>query len=352
LSKLRKQLLDIGLNGQVVSKPENIQYLSGFKGSEGLILVCLDKSFILTDFRSFSLAKNLKSEAEAILVEKSALNTIANLANEIGLTKLGLEASHLSYSQFKDAEKKLSDIKITPTVNFIEHIRLIKDQSEIGLIQKAAELADGTLNHIINMLVPGVAEAEIANEIDYYLKLAGARKCSFDTIVASGPNSSIPHAIPTQRHLSKGDLLKIDFGAYFDGYCSDITRTFVLGKASNEQKRLYSIVLEAQKRALDTVKPGIKASQIDKAARDYIESKKYGQNFGHNTGHGVGMEIHEQPSISRVSDTIIQENMVFTVEPGVYLDGFGGVRIEDLVVAAEDGVNILSKFEKEKLIEL
>lgn len=337
------------LDGAIIYKPENRRYVSGFTGTSGYALITLDRAIFITDFRYID-----QSTKECIgyeVVKHSNERTIYSIINDLGIKKLGFEEDFVTYSQYKEFEKKLDSISLMPLEGSLSKLRTIKDQEEIELIQKAASIADEAFLHICDYIKEGMTEKEIALELETYMKKKGATGTSFDTIVASGIRSSLPHGVASDKIVEKGDFITIDFGCIYNGYCSDMTRTIVLGKASEKQKEIYSIVLEAQMKALEAIRAGITGIEADKVARDVIESKGYGQYFGHGLGHGVGLEVHEMPRLSPIGEDTLQPGMVVTDEPGIYIPDFGGVRIEDLLVITEDGHRVLSKSPKD-LLEL
>jgi len=228
--------------------------------------------------------------------------------------------------------------------------RMIKDETELQTIAKAEAIGDAAFTHILDYVKPGVTEADIALEIEFFMKRQGASKLSFDTIVASGPNSSMPHAQVTNRKLQMGDFVTMDFGCVYQGYCSDMTRTVAIGEPTEEMRKVYQIVFDANIRAMEAIREGVKCNEIDAVARDYIKSQGYGDYFGHGLGHGVGLDIHEEPRFSPKCDVITKENMVITDEPGIYLPGRFGVRIEDLVVVKKDGYEKLSHSDKQLIV--
>ena len=240
---------------------------------------------------------------------------------------------------------------LVPLGGSVNELRCIKTQEELENIRKAEEIGDRAFEFILGVIKPGMTELEVAAELEYHMKRNGAWKTSFDTIVASGFNSSMPHAVPGMKKIEKGDFITMDFGCVYNGYCSDMTRTVVAGRADDRQKKIYYTVLEAQKIALDRIRAGLKGKEIDKAARDYIDAAGYKGCFGHGLGHSVGLYIHEEPRLSVTGETVLQENMIETVEPGIYIPGYGGVRIEDLVVVTKTGHVNFTHSDK-KLIEL
>ena len=251
---------------------------------------------------------------------------------------------------YKELIRKYKINNLVETEHIIEKQRMIKDQEEISSLEKACEITDNCFQYILTYIKPGMTERQIADEIEEYYKKR-TEGLSFETIVASGENTSKPHAVPTDRKIQENDIITIDMGCKVNGYCSDMTRTFFVGnEISDKQKEIYDIVLEANKMAIKQVKAGMKCSDLDKVARDYIASKGYGDNFGHGLGHGIGLEIHEAPTVSPAGDIILEENMLITIEPGIYIDGFSGVRIEDDVIVKKDGCVVLNKSNKELIM--
>jgi len=238
-----------------------------------------------------------------------------------------------------------------PLKGDVDALRQIKSEEELEYLEKAEAIGDLAFEKILTILKPGMTELEVAAELEYQMKKAGAENFSFSTIVASGLNSSMPHAIPGEKKLEEGDFVTMDFGCTYKGYCSDMTRTVVLGKASEKQKEIYNTVLKAQLAALDAIKAGVTGKSVDKVARDIITEAGYGECFGHGLGHSVGLFIHEEPRLSPAGETVLEENMIETVEPGIYVPGFGGVRIEDMVAVTKDGCKNFTHSPKE-LIEI
>jgi len=256
----------------------------------------------------------------------------------------------MNLSRYLKLDAALDKHKLRVASDIIDKPRMVKDDNELGLLRRAEQIGDEAFDHILTILKPGITEREISLELEFFMKKQGASKLSFDTIVASGPNSSMPHAQVTDRVVQNGDFVTMDFGCVYKGYCSDMTRTVAVGTPTDEMKKVYQIVLDANLRAMDGIKAGVKCSDIDALARGYISDKGYGDYFGHGLGHSVGLQIHEEPRFSPKCDVITEENMVITDEPGIYLPGKFGVRIEDLVVVRKDGYERLSKSPKELII--
>ncbi|MDK2836327.1 MAG: Xaa-Pro aminopeptidase [Thermosediminibacterales bacterium] len=348
LSKLKNEMTQRNIKAIIISKPVNIRYLSGFSGSAGFILIDdHDHRFLITDFRYISQAK-LEAPNFEILEYKNDINKkIKTLLNDLGITKTGFESHHLRYEQYLKLKEDLSGIELVPISNLIEGIRKIKTAEEISLIKEAVKIAENAFTHIVKIIKPGIRELDISAELEYFMKKYGSERPAFDTIVASGPRSAFPHGKATERKLENGDFVTIDFGSTVNGYRSDITRTVILGNPSQKQREVYETVLRAQRAALEQIKHGVKASDADLYAREVINTSGYGRFFGHGLGHGVGLDIHEEPGLSPKSKATLEDGMVVTVEPGIYISDWGGVRIEDLVVVRHDGVDNLVKLSKD-----
>lgn len=349
VERFRKSLNENNLDSAIVFKPENRRYLSGFTGTSGYVVITEEKNFFITDFRYVNQASK-QCEGFEILKHTND-RTLYDILNELGLKNLGFEDTFVTVSQYNDFNDKLMGISLKPLRDTLDKLRMIKDQDEIEEIKKAAQIADEAFEYICEVIKPGITEWEVALEIENFMKKKGATGTSFESIVASGIRSSMPHGVASHKVIENGDFVTLDFGCIYNGYCSDMTRTVVVGKASEKQKEIYNVVLEAQETALEAIKPGITGYEADKVARGIIEAKGFGEYFGHGLGHGVGLEVHESPRLSPLGKDILKANMVVTDEPGIYLPDFGGVRIEDLIVVTENGCERLSKSPKH-LIEL
>lgn len=347
VKKLRSAMGEAGLEALLIGSRYNRQYISGFSGSSGYVLVTASKSVLLTDFRYTVQAEAEASGFEIRMHGTSPLKDVLDVLSDEGLTSLGFEQEHVTFAEHASWSKTLQGVKLVPSTGLVENLRMFKDGTELAVMQEAADLADRTFKHICGIIGTGMRESDVALEMEVFMRSNGATSSSFDTIVASGERSALPHGVASDRMIGKDEFVKLDFGAYYKGYCSDITRTVVVGKPSDKHLEIYNIVLEAQLHALANIKPGMTGAEGDALARDIISRYGYGDNFGHGTGHGLGMEVHESPRLSRLSDTILKPGMVVTVEPGIYLPGFGGVRIEDDIVITETGINILTSSPKE-----
>lgn len=350
VNKLRKQIEEQPFDGMLILKPENRRYLSGFTGSSGYLLITGQEAVLITDFRYTEQAKEQAPYFRVVEHGSSAPDAIRAELESAGVKRLAFETDHLTYALYAAFNEKFAPVELIPTEGIVEKIRAVKDEQEIATIRQACAIADAAFLHILGFLKPGISERDVALELEFFMRRQGAKSSSFDIIVASGTRSSLPHGVATDKILQQGDFVKLDFGALYDGYCSDITRTVVLGEPNEQQKHIYNIVLEAQLRALDHLKPGMSGKEADALARDLIREKGYGDQFGHSLGHGLGLYIHEAPRLSALSDDRLEPGMVVTVEPGIYIPGFGGVRIEDDVVITKSGIDILTRSTKELVI--
>jgi Xaa-Pro aminopeptidase len=334
LARLRKIMQEKCLDAIIITGRPNTYYLSGFTGSTSFLLAGLSKAWLVVDFRYTIQAKEQVFEGiEAVELEDSFHKTLNDILKQNGIEKIGFEGNMLTYSEFERLKEKLDFAKSFISLEAeVDHLRMFKDADEIDRIQNAVLLGDKVFDHIIKFIKPGMKEIEVSAELEYTMKKLGAKGPSFETIVAAGPRSAMCHGTASENIIKKGDAIVLDFGVIYRNYCSDMTRTIFVGQPSDEMKKIYGIVLKAQQAVLDSLVSGMKAFDADKTARDIISEAGFGKNFGHGLGHGVGVVIHEDPRVSLKTEDIIQDGMVFTVEPGIYVEGFGGVRIEDMVV--------------------
>ncbi|SHI92533.1 M24 family metallopeptidase [Lutispora thermophila] len=351
LDRIRDILKTIGADGIITYSPENRRYLSGFTGTTGYVIIGKKQAGFITDFRYTEQAAKQCKGYEIIKNENPLIEYLADTIKKYHINNLAFEDDYMTVDFYERLKENINGIKMIPLKESSGEIRIIKDDEELKNIAKAAEIADLAFTHILDYIKPGVAELDIALELEYFMKKNGASGNSFEPIIASGQRSSMPHGVASDKKINNGDLLTMDFGCVYNGYCSDMTRTIVVGKANEEQKKIYDIVLKAQNEALLHIKPGVSGKDVDKVARDIISEAGFGDNFGHGLGHGVGLAIHEEPRLSPLGNRILEKNMVVTDEPGIYIPGFGGVRIEDLVAVGENGPIVFSKSPKE-LIEL
>jgi len=341
IDALRKMIAD---NEAVfISSYPNIFYYSGFTSSDARLVITKNKQILFTDSRY-----TIQARQQALDYEVCDIGKIEEKIKSINAEILCFEEEDISVLQFSKMQKYR--LKLKPFSKSIRLPREIKDKNEIKLISEAESLGDEAFLHILDFIKVGRSEKEIALELEFFMRKRGACALSFETICASGVRSAMPHGVASDKKIENGDFVTLDFGCIIDGYCSDMTRTVVVGEASEKQREVYNIVLDAQKAALQILKEGVLCSDGDKAARDVIDAAGYGKEFGHSTGHSVGIEIHETPNLSAKSEDILKSGNVVTVEPGIYIDGFGGVRIEDLVQITPNGIVNLTKSEKDLLI--
>ncbi|BCJ85934.1 M24 family metallopeptidase [Effusibacillus dendaii] len=349
LTRLREGMASQSIDGILILKPENRRYISGFTGTAAYLLISDKEAVLITDFRYMEQAQKQAPDFRVVKHGAMAVDTIREESNRLGIKRLGFEEDHMTYAMYASYKDSLAPVELVPTKGLTDKPRMRKDQVEIGILKQAAEIADAAFSHILGYLRPGISERDVAIELEFFMRRQGAAGPSFDTIVASGVRSSLPHGVASDKKLEQGDFVTLDFGALYKGYCSDITRTVVIGEPSDKQREIYEIVLAAQLHALQNIKPGMTGKEADALARSLIASKGYGEQFGHSLGHGIGLNIHEEPRLSTASDVELLPGMVVTVEPGIYIPGFGGVRIEDDVVITETGIEILTSSTKDLL---
>ena len=347
LTKLRETLTTDGLDAILITQPENRRYLSGFTGSTGVLLISQDQAALATDFRYYEQVEKQAPDFRLAKVTAKFVTVLPELVHQVGAKRVGFESTHLTVDQHREWQEVAEDFDLAPTKELVERIRAVKDEGELGKIKKAIALADQAIAHIAGFVQPGMTEKEAAWELEVFMRTRGAEKLAFDTILGSGPNGAMPHATVSERVIQAGEPIVIDLGAMVDGYNSDLTRTICAGRPDDKFKEIYDIVLEAQLTAERNIRPGMQGKQADAIARKVIEEAGYGENYGHGLGHGVGLAVHEKPGVGRLSEDVLEPGMVFTVEPGIYLPGWGGVRIEDIVVMREDGVEVLTQASKE-----
>lgn len=351
LEKL-KQLLSERTDGLLVSSQKNIRYLTGFNFTDGYALITRNKSYILADFRYIEAARSSAKDGwDVVMPVGKRAEFIGGLLSENRVETLGYEDNSVTCAGYNALKSDFPAINFVPAGTLIESMREFKDLSETECIIKAQRISEHAFNHILGYITPLCTETEIALEIEYFMRKNGATAASFDIIAVSGRSSALPHGEPRERKLDHG-FLTLDFGAIYGGYCSDMTRTICIGHADDEMKRVYNTVLEAQTAALNMAAPGVRCFDIDKTARDIIDNAGFRGCFGHGLGHGVGMNIHEAPSVSTGSgEKLLTPGHVVTVEPGIYIEGKYGVRIEDMLIAEPDGVRNITVAPKH-LIEL
>jgi len=350
LQNIRTLISEKGIDSFLVSQQENRRYLSGFSGSAGWLFISQQKAVLTTDSRYTEQAGQESQEFEIIETRGELALWFTKLLKAHGWHRLGFEAQHTSFAAYQQLceiiEAEHIDLELIPCQSMVEKLRSVKDTMELSSITKAVQLTDAAFNQILATIKPGMTEKEIAWETESFFRQNGAESTAFDIIVATGPNSAMPHARPGERRLQAGEPILIDMGAKIDGYCSDFSRTICIGQAEKKLREIYSIVMEAQQAAIDGIKSGMNGAEADKIARNIIEVAGYGENYGHGLGHGIGLAIHESPSLSRLSTDMLSDEMVFTIEPGIYIQGYGGVRIEDTVRLKQGNINVLTKSAK------
>jgi len=332
-----------GADAVLISNLKSIRYFCGFTGSSAHLLYCREKVYFLTDGRYKTQSKKEVENAEIIVYENKALDSISSLLRETGIKRLAFEAKETSYCDFLKLKENLDDIGLVPVSDELRKIRTLKDDVEIDLLKRAAEIPLNAFIAVHGLIRPGVKELDVALALDVEMRKRGAEKISFDIIVASGKRSSLPHGLAGDKLIEEGDLVIVDFGAVVEGYSTDETCTLKTGDVGKEALKIYDAVLSAHDKAIKAARPGVMARDIDAVARDYIHDKGYGDYFIHGTGHGVGLDVHELPVISKKSEDVLEEGMVFTVEPGIYVPGLGGARIEDMVLVTAKGSETITK---------
>lgn len=349
VANLRKEMIEEDISSFLITSSYNLRYLTGFTGTTGVALITLEEAFFITDFRYTEQAETQCEGYKIVQNHGPIFDVVADLVEEKELINLAFEEATVSFKEYVQLEMIL-EVDLIPVSGMIEELREIKDDSEIEIIQKACEIADQAFSHILTYIKPGMTEIQVANELDFHMRSLGASSVSFETIVASGLRSAMPHGVASEKVIEQGDFITIDFGCYYQGYVSDMTRTISLGEPSEKLKEIYQIVKEAQQKVLDIAKPGMAGAELDAVARDFITSKGYGEAFGHSTGHGIGLEIHEGPNVSTMAEKVFVSGNVITNEPGIYLPGIGGVRIEDDMLVTDNGIKRLTHSEKELII--
>lgn len=341
---LAEQSVDLLL----VTDLTNLHYLTGFTGSNGLAVVGKDLRLFVTDFRYQEQIKSEVTGFDTVIAGQGLFKTTVDRLKQLGQQVLGFDGGELTFTQHKQLAGLLPEnIELKACDGLVSKLRAVKDQSEIAKIKAAAELANSLYSWICEVGLVGKSEVAVVNELEHRMRTLGASGPSFASIVAAGANGALPHAQPGSEEIPKDTLVVLDFGLVLDHYCSDCTRTFATGELPEQAQEIYSVTKEAQERSLEAVRAGIAGAEVDAIARNIINDNGYGEHFGHGLGHGVGLEVHEAPSLSKASkDTLVTGNVV-TVEPGIYLPAKYGVRIEDLVVVEEQGYELLTEFTKE-----
>lgn len=353
INKLRK-LINSNNEALIINSNANVYYFTGFNNSEGTVVITSEKAYLLVDFRYIESAKNIVKSCE-VLMFNSFSEDLSQLLLENKINTVYIEAKHTSVFKLNNLIKAFSKINVSINTtdvldNKIDNLRIIKSSTEVDYIQKAQDITEKAYKEILPLIKPDVTEKDIALELEYKMKKYGAEGVSFDLITITGDKTSLPHGVPGNKKIKFGDFFTMDIGALFKGYHSDMTRTIAVGNVSDEQKKIYDIVYNAQTSALLSVKSGVSCGKVDKIARDIISNAGYGKCFGHSTGHGVGLDIHEKPTVSPKSDTILSSGIIITVEPGIYIENNFGVRIEDMVLVTDNGYKNFVNLPKELII--
>ena len=347
IARLRSEMADLEVDGFLVSAPENRRYLSGFTGTSGYLLITESEAALATDFRYVEQAE---AESPCYRVHRTRGGTgwMPDMLSELGVSALAVEADHMTVSVHSALTAALgesgdaSDVRVEETSGVVAGVRALKDASELAIIERAVKIADLAMASVAFRIEPGMTEAQIAWDLEMEMRRLGAEGPAFNTIVGAGPNGALPHHRADDSVVRQGDPVVIDMGASYGGYNSDLTRTFYAGRPDDEFLAIYSIVLQAQETAIREVRPGMTGQKVDEIARTVIEEAGYGEEFGHGLGHGVGLAVHERPMVVPTSEDVIKDGMIFTIEPGIYISGWGGVRIEDIVVMENGRARILT----------
>ncbi|MBP1749292.1 MAG: Xaa-Pro dipeptidase [Deltaproteobacteria bacterium] len=346
IERLQHLLPEMGLDGCVLKGMDNIFYLTGFRGSEGMLLVTRGDVVLAVDFRYITHAREATSGIHIYEI-KPGNDALYTLCTKYKVSKLGFDGANVTYNTYHAWSENLPGISLVPMNSSIDEMRKNKEAEEIAAITDAISIATEAFSDIVGLIKPGETEKNIADELDHMMRKRGAQGPSFDTIVASGPRSALPHAEPTDRKLEKGETVILDFGATVSGYCSDETVTLCLGEIPDKLAEIYTVVNDARKLGIEKAVSGTPIKQLDSIVRGYIEEKGYGDHFRHGVGHGVGIAVHESPAINSSAKGILEDNMVITIEPGIYLPNIGGVRLEDMVLITEDTPRILTHIRKD-----
>lgn len=351
IERLRAAFKDADIDGLLVTGATNRRYMTGFTGSAGMALITREEALFLTDFRYVEQAKAQAPDYTLVRYDDPYATLHQRLARYAG-RRIGFESHHVTVEQLENLKNppdgQPAAVEWVPVKGLVEELRGRKSQEELELIQAAVDVADRAFSYILDHLRPGATEKEIAWKLEVFMREQGAEALAFPSIVASGPNGALPHARPTDKPLAAGEFVTLDFGCVWKGYCSDMTRTVFIGRPTDEDRVLYELVLRPQQAGVEAVRPGVVAKDVDATARNIIAEAGYGDFFGHGLGHGIGLDVHEEiPRFSTRGGVVLEPGMVGSIEPGVYLPGRGGIRIEDLVVVTEDGCRILTKSTKE-----
>lgn len=336
------------IDAYVVMRPENGRYLSGFSGGEATLYITLEKAYLLTDFRYIEQAKAQAPDFEIIMTGQDHFSFLEEMGQQA--QRVGFEGDYVTYVDFGKLKDVFSQAELLSLPNLVSYLRSVKDKSEIGWIRQAVRIADDAFAEVLKTIEIGQTEEEIGLALEFSMRRAGASGGSFEFIVASGVRSAMPHGVASSKRIQWGEFLTMDFGAIYQGYCSDMTRTVFLGEPEDKHREVYGIVLAAQRAGIEAVTPGRTGKEVDAVARKLIAEAGYGDYFGHGLGHSVGLVIHEGPYLNIREERVLEPGMVVTVEPGIYIPDWGGVRIEDIVLVTENGCEVLTQSPKEFII--
>lgn len=351
IGRVRNKMAEQNLPALLVSNITNVRYLTGFTGSNGFVVLTPDRAIFATDSRYTEQAKEQCDGFEQVKLETSSPEEIVKILTEPGVHQIGFEAAHISHDLYNTYSSKLTNgFQLAPTKRIVDDLRMVKDDDEIAAIQKACQLTDRGFEYALTLLKPGVIERDIALELEWFFRKTSRAENAFDIIVASGWRSALPHGRPSEKALEAGDFVTIDFGAKVDGYVADVTRTVVLGQPTDEQRKIYNVVLDAHDRSIEAMVPGAEGVKVDALSRKIIGDAGYGEYFGHGLGHSIGLNVHDGPALGKTSETILAAGMVITVEPGIYIPGKCGVRIEDDVVVTESTPRYLTHSNRELIV--
>lgn len=349
IENLRSLIQKENINGFFINYIPNIRYLSKFSGSSASLILTYQKNYFFTDFRYKD-----QSHAEVkdfnIIINYDNTTELAKVIKEDGLKRIGFESTHMTYSSLETMKTTFPGIEFVPLKEEVEKLTLRKLPDELENLKKAIQITDKVFLKLLEIIKPGITELDVAAEITYLHKKLGASEDSFHPIVASGWRGALPHGRAANKVIENGEMVTLDFGCCYNGFCSDMTRTISVGKPNDELIKIYNIVFEAQKRAVDAASTKLTSKQLDSVARDYIVGKGFGENFGHGLGHGLGIDVHEMPGLNQRVELTLFENSVVTIEPGIYIDKLGGVRIEDDIILKNDGCEVMNTSPKELII--
>jgi Xaa-Pro aminopeptidase len=347
LKRLRGLMKARGINAFLITDPVNVEYVSGFTGGDSYAFILPKEQYLLTDGRYTEMAEEEAGGFEVLTRKMRLTELIEQVARKRRLKEIAFEGFGISYDTLREYRKALGGVRWRAQRPMIHMLRRVKDAREVALIEECVKVAQDAMRAVRKQLRPGLTENEVAAELDYQMRKRGGQKAAFNTIVAAGPHSSQPHAATGKRKMRQGDAVTIDWGARMNGYNCDLTRVFFIGKAQPKFRKIYNIVLRAQQMAIEIARPGVAIQRMDAVAREHIAAQGYGSEFNHSLGHGLGMEVHEAPAVNRTAKGNLEAGFVITVEPGIYVPGFGGVRVEDDVLITEKGARVLSDFPRE-----